>query len=69
MQENGEITITVLPLERNLGEIFLLLPDIFGIIGYLFAKPESDNLENGFSIAGEYLIATSIIDFQNDEGM
>lgn len=59
----------MLPLEKSLGEIFLLLPDIFGLIGYLFAKPESHNLESGFDIAGEYSIATSVIDFQNDEGM
>ena len=59
----------MLPLEKSLGEIFLLLPDIFGLIGYLFAKPESNNLENGFDITGEYSIATSVIDFQNDEGM
>ena len=65
---SGYVTVKVIPLEIQLGPTLRLLLSVYGILAWMFAKSDSDAVGTGFDIAGDRFLATTVINFGNDQG-
>ena len=65
---SGILSIKIIPIVEELGDILRILPTFFGLLAWMFTKPDSDADRTGFDITGDRFLITTVIKFDNNKG-